>query len=155
MPTCLVIETIARCTRTVPPRWYTRHDSHNREVTRVKKDVRVNLAHCISGDELIPPISLWLSISISVSSSHSFSPSSLPPLSLSLSFSLSIYLSIYLSFLFLSPSSFLSRNVPSACPPDRSLSYCHSSFWTMAMHSFLATTHHVEFLFIYGGVNEP
>lgn len=46
-------------TRAFPPRWYTRRGSHNREVTRVKKDVRVNLARCISGDELIPPISLW------------------------------------------------------------------------------------------------
>lgn len=54
-------------TRAFPPHWYTRRGSHNREVTRVKKDVRVNLARCISGDELIPPISLWFSISVAFS----------------------------------------------------------------------------------------
>lgn len=34
--------------------------SHNRKVMHVKKDVRVNLARCISGDEFILPISLRL-----------------------------------------------------------------------------------------------
>lgn len=132
------VETIAR-TRAFSLRWYTRRDSHNREVTRVKKDVRVNLARCISGDELIPPISLWFSISTSVCPCRS----STPPLHRSLSLLLS------------SPSGSLSRNVPSACSLDPSLSYRYPSFWTVAMLARFSPPPTVEFLFIYGGFNEP
>jgi len=90
--TCLCL-VVGRNDRSYPrvlfSRWYTRRGSHNREVTRVKKDVRVNLARCISGDELIPPISLWLSVYPS-----RFSSPLLP-------FSLSLFLSLSFSCLLL------------------------------------------------------
>lgn len=122
--------------RAFPPHWYTRRGSHNREVTRVKKDVRVNLARCISGDELIPPISLWFSISVIFSFRFSLSLSLLSSLSrnvfpsarfASMSLSLSLSLS-HISVLFFGPR----------------LQPAHFSPPPIA-----------KFLFIYGGLNEP
>lgn len=125
-------ETIAR-TRVLPPRWYTYRGSHNRKVTRVKKDVRVNLARCISGDELIPPISLGLPVSPSLPLSLLLCPSPFSPLPPALA-----------------ASREMCHPLIFPVPPY------HPSFWTVAMgRSFLATTHRVEFLFIYGGFNEP
>lgn len=127
--------TITR-TRVFPPRWYTRCGSYNREVTRVKKDVRVNLACCISGDELIPPISLWLSISVSSSCDSCLS------------------LNLCLSSSLVSSCS-LTRNVPSAYLPEPSLhtAILLSGPWLRSLVSHHPPT--VEFLFIYGGFNEP
>lgn len=124
----VVAETIARV---FPPHWCTRRGSHNREVTRVKKDVRVNLARSISGDELIPLISPGL-LSPSVSVSFRL------PFSLLRLFSLLLLLLLRLLSCFSSLGS-LSRNVPSACflprvPPT----LVHPSFWTALFRSFLA-----------------
>lgn len=123
------------------PHWYTRRGSHNREVTRVKKDVRVNLARCISGDELIPPISLrpglfpvpvsFSSSRISLSLAHSFC------LPCFLRFPLAKYVTIF-------ATRFL---------PRTSYTVVLLSGPWLQHAGFSPPTD--EFLFIYGGLNEP
>jgi len=114
--------TIAFARTHSPVHWYTLRSSYNREVTRVKKDVRVNLARCalaemnsfrpfLSGS---PALFLFLS------------PSLMDSLSTILFSALSV------SLLYFHPSSRGSRLLDRSSPPPTG-----------------------EFLFIYGGLNEP
>lgn len=109
-------------TRAFPPRSYTCRGSI-REVTRVKKDVRVNLARCISGDELIPPISLWFSISVA--------------------FCLLLSFFFFLPYLSFSP---VSSWFPLAKCTVRLFSlsplYFHPSLWSMAILTLVGSHYH-------------
>lgn len=134
------------------PHWCTRRGSHNREVTRVKKDVRVNLAGCISGDELIPPISLRAGrpglFLVPVSSSSSWTY---------FSAFLCLSLSLPLFPLSSSPTGSLSPSVHHlrASFSPSYLLYRRPSFWTVAIQHARFSPPTGEFLFIYGGLNEP